>query len=77
MEWYRKAFTQRGWNDSKRLALRAVPDEEFVHKNTNNRDVYADYGSTKDIPEDAYSLRLWRFDSVELKQVNIVLESIN
>ena len=67
LEGYRKAFIQRRWNDSERLVLRAVPDKEFLHKNINNRDVYVDYGSAEDIPEDAYSLKLWRFDSVELK----------
>ena len=65
-EGYRKAFIQRRWSDSERLVLQAVPNEEFLHKNINNRKVYVDYGSTEDIPEDAYSLRLWRFDSIEL-----------
>ena len=67
MEGYREAFIQRRWNDSEKPVLRAVSDEEFLHKNINNRNVYAGYGSTEDIPEDAYSLRLWRYDSVELK----------
>ena len=67
MEGHREAFFQRRWNDSERLLLRAVPDEEFLYKNINNRDIYVDYGSTEDIPEDAYSLRLWRLDNVELK----------
>ena len=67
MEGYREAFIQRGWNDSERHVLRAVPDAEFLHKNINNSDVYMDYGSTEDIPENAYSLKFWRFDSVELK----------
>ena len=67
MEGYRQAFIQRRWNDSDRPVLRAVPHEEFLHKNINNRDAYLDYGSTEDIPEDACSLRWWWFDSVELK----------
>ena len=67
MEGHREAFFQRRWNDSERLVLGAVPDEEFLYKNINNRDIYVDYGSTEDIPEDAYSLRLWRLDNVELK----------
>ena len=54
MEEYREAFIQRRWNDSERLVLRAVPDEEFLQKNINNKDVYVDYGSTEDIPEDVY-----------------------
>ena len=49
MEGYREAFIPRRWNDSERLVPRAVPDEEFLHKNINNRDVY---GSKEDIPED-------------------------
>ena len=65
MEGYIEAFIQRGWNDSERLVLRVVTDEEFLHKNLNNKDVYVDYGSTEDITEDAYSLMLRRFDSVE------------
>ena len=58
MERYREAFIRRGWKDSERLVLRAVPDEEFLHKNINNREVYVDYYSTEDIPEDECSLRL-------------------
>ena len=69
MEGYREAFIQRGWNDSERLVLRVVTDEEFLHKNINNKDVYVDYGSTEDITEDAYSLMLRRFDSVESTDV--------
>ena len=69
MEGYREAFIQRGWNDSERLVLRVVTDEEFLHKNKNNKDVYVDYGSTEDITEDAYSLMLRRFDSVESTDV--------
>ena len=30
-------------------------NEEFLHKMLNNKDVYADYGATKNISEDAYS----------------------
>ena len=52
MEGFREAFIQRGWKDSERLALRAVSDEEFLHKKINNRDVYVEYGSTGDIPEE-------------------------
>ena len=59
MEWSREAFVQRGWKDSERLVLRVVPDEEFLHKKISNKDVYVDYGSTEDIPEDACSLRLY------------------
>ena len=66
MEGYREAFIQREWNDSERLVLPAVPDEEFLHKNINNKDVYIDYGFTEDIPEDAYSLRLWCGDFTAL-----------
>ena len=49
--------------------LPVVPDEEFLHTKINNKDVYVDYGATKDIPEDACSLRQHgrRFDSTELK----------
>ena len=39
---------------SERLVLRAVPDEAFLYKKTNNRDVYVDYGSTAQI-NDAFS----------------------
>ena len=61
MEGFREASIQRGWNDSERLVPRAVavPDEEFLHKKINNRDLYVDYGSTKDIPDNACSLRLY------------------
>ena len=51
--------------------LRDVPDEEFLYTKINNKDVYVDYGATKDILEDACSFRrqyyAWRFDSIELK----------
>ena len=67
IEEYREVFIQRRINNLKRLVLRAVSDEEFLHKNISKIDVYVDYGSTEDILENAYSLRLWRFDSVELK----------
>ena len=67
MEEYREVFIQRRLNNLEKLVLRAVSDQEFLHKNISNIDVYVDYGSTEDILENAYSLRLWRFDSVELK----------
>ena len=42
----------------------------------NNRGIYVGYGSTEDIPkEDAFQLRLWRFDSIELKQVTSILKT--
>ena len=31
-------------------------DEEFLHKEINNKDVYVDYDTTEDISEDAWSL---------------------
>ena len=52
MEGFSEAFIQRGWKDSDRFVLRAVPDEEFLHKKISNRDVYVDYGSIEDIPEE-------------------------
>ena len=52
MEGFSEAFIQRGWKDSERFVLRAVPDEEFLHKKISNRDVYVDYGSIEDIPEE-------------------------
>ena len=56
MEGFREAFIQRGWKNSERLVLQAVPDEELPHKKINNRDVYVDYGFSEDIPEeDAFS----------------------
>ena len=67
IEEYREVFIQRRLNNLKRLVLRAVSDEEFLHKNISKIDVYVDYGSTEDILENAYSLRMWRFDSVEVK----------
>ena len=63
MEGFRDAFIQRGWKDSERLILRAVPHEELLHKKINKRHVYVDYSSIEDIPEDA--LRL--YGSNELK----------
>ena len=56
-EGYREAFIQRTWKDSEGLVLRAVPDEEFLQKKINNKDVYEDHDATKDIQEDACSLR--------------------
>ena len=49
--------------------LRVVPDEESLHTKINNKDVYAYYGATEDIPEDACSLGQYggKFDSIELK----------
>ena len=38
---------------------RAGLDKYFLPKNINNRNVYVDFGSTKDIPQDACSLRLY------------------
>ena len=81
-ERFRETFIQKEWKDSDRLVIRAVPDEEFLYKKINNRDVYVDYGSTEDTPEDACSLRLdgnltalsW---SRWLKFQDQVLESIN
>ena len=67
IEEYREVLIQRRLNNLKRLVLRAVSDEEFLHKNISKIDVYVDYGSTEDILGNAYSLRLWRFDSVALK----------
>ena len=75
MEGYREVFIQRRSNGPGRFVLRAVPNKEFLHKYINNRNVYVDYGSTEDIQEDTYSLRLWRFDSTELKQLNKVLKT--
>ena len=49
----REAFIQRAC-----LVLRVVPDEEFLHTEINNKDVYVDYVydyvmlATEDIPED-------------------------
>ena len=34
------------------------------------------YSSTEDIPEDAYGLKLWRFDSVKLKEVRFYKPSV-
>ena len=59
MEEFRETFILRGWKDSERPVLRPVPDEEFLYKTINNRDMYVDYGSTENIPEDACSLRLY------------------
>lgn len=38
---------------------RAGLDKYFLHKNINNRNVYVDFGSTKYIPQDACSVRLY------------------
>ena len=57
MEGFREAFIQIGWNGSESLILRAIPDKEFQHMKVNNRDVYLDYSSREDIPED--TLRLY------------------
>ena len=54
---FREAFIQRKWKQSESLVLRVVPDEEFLHTEINNKDVYVDYGATEDMPEDACSLR--------------------
>ena len=43
--------------DTEGLVLRAVPEEEFLHKKIKNKDVYVEYGGTEDISEDAWSLR--------------------
>ena len=49
--------------------LRVVRDKELLHTKVNNKDVYADYGATEDISEDACSLRQhgWRIGSIEEK----------
>ena len=54
---FREAFIQRKWKQSESLVLRVVPDEEFLHTEINNKDVYVDYGATEDMLEDACSLR--------------------
>ena len=59
MEGYRQAFIQRGQKDSERLVLQAVPDEAFLSRKINKRDFHVEYGSTEDILEAAYSLRLY------------------
>ena len=44
--------------------------EEFLHTKINNKDAHVDYGATKDMQEDACSLRRQYgrvFDSIELK----------
>ena len=62
---------------SESLVLRVVPDEDVLHTQINNKDIYVNYGATEDIPEDACSLRQYgqRFDSNELKQVTKVLKT--
>ena len=67
VEGFREVFNQRGWKDSERLVLRAVPNEEFLHNKISNRDVYVYYSSTEDIPEDALRLYGDLLDSTELK----------
>ena len=49
--------------------LQVFLNEGFLHTKINNKDIYVYYGATKDIPEDACSLRQYgeRFDSIELK----------
>ena len=53
----REAFTQRAWKQSESLVLRVVPDEEFMHTEINNKDIYVDYVydyvvlAIEDIPE--------------------------
>ena len=37
--------------------LRVVPDKEILHTKIDNKDFYADYGATEDIPEDVCSLK--------------------
>ena len=56
--------------------LQVVSDKEFFHNKISNTYVYVDYGASKDIPEDAGSLRQYglRFDSIELKEVTKVLK---
>ena len=39
------SFREHGSNQ-RRLALRVVPDEEFLHTKINSKDVYVDYGAT-------------------------------
>ena len=49
--------------------LQVFLDEGCLHTKINNKDIYAYYGATEDIPEDACSLRQYggRFDNIELK----------
>ena len=56
--WTREGFTriQRAWRDSERLVLRAVPSKELLHEKINNKDVYVDYGSTKNIPQKIFHI---------------------
>ena len=41
---FRETFIQRGWKYSERHPLRAVPEEDFLHKKINTRDVFVVYG---------------------------------
>ena len=82
MEGFSEAFIQREWKDTDRLVLRVVPDEEFLHKKINNRDVYVDYDSTENIPEDVLRLYgIWqhwtKVGTKILKTIKKVLESIS
>lgn len=47
------------WKDSQRLVLilRAMPNENFLYKKINNKDLYTDYRATENTPEDACSSR--------------------
>ena len=56
----RGIYSENTWKDSEGLALRAVPDEEFLQKKINNKDVYGDHDAAEDIQEDACSLRQYR-----------------
>ena len=75
---FRETFIQRGWKYSERHPLRAVPEEDFLHKKINTRDVFVVYGSTVQ-KNDVFNL--WRSDTIELDVEdqhfrNQVLESI-
>ena len=48
MEGLRVSFIQRAWNDSERVVLQAISEEEFLHKKINNTDIYVDCGATDD-----------------------------
>ena len=52
-----------------RVVLRAIPNEEFVYKKTNHRNIYVEYGSTEDMLEKKmHSVKaVWRFGRCGLK----------
>ena len=45
-------------------------EEGFLYKKISKKDVYVDYGATADIPQDACSYAVWRFDSIEVGETN-------